>query len=392
MTKEKKKFQTGNVLSIASTHMLHDIYSSFLAPLRPLLIEKFQMTMLLSSLLDVFQRLPNLMNPFVGLLADKAPARYFIIVTPAITAITMSLLGIAPYYSVLAILLFVMGISGALFHVPAPVMIKKVSGKRLGKGMSFYMLGGEIARTLGPLIITAAVSLWSLEGTWRLIPFGLVASFILYFRLRKIKISEDIKKRHTDGGAKKAFKKLIPFFITLFGVVFFRAIAKSALTGFLPTYFVVEESKSLWYGSIALAILQIAGAAGTYLAGTISDKIGRTTTLMISAIAVPIIMWIFVLVETSYTLPVLFLLGFFIFAQGPVVLALVQDIKTERPAFINGIYMTFNFISGSITVLLAGWLGDMFSLESTYKITATASILAIPFIIKLSKTKSKSLS
>jgi len=28
----KKKFQTGNVLSIASTHMLHDIYSSFLAP------------------------------------------------------------------------------------------------------------------------------------------------------------------------------------------------------------------------------------------------------------------------------------------------------------------------------------------------------------------------
>jgi len=147
------------------------------------------MTMLLSSLLDIFQRTPNLFNPLVGLLADKAPARYFIIVTPAITAITMSLLGAAPYYSVLAILLFVMGISGALFHVPSPVMIKKVSGNRIGKGMSFYMLGGEIARTLGPLIITGAVSLWGLEGTWRLIPFGLVASFILYFKLRKIKIS-----------------------------------------------------------------------------------------------------------------------------------------------------------------------------------------------------------
>jgi len=386
----KKKFQTGNVLSIASTHMLHDIYSSFLAPLRPLLIEKFQMTMLLSSLLDIFQRTPNLFNPLVGLLADKAPARYFIIVTPAITAITMSLLGAAPYYSVLAILLFVMGISGALFHVPSPVMIKKVSGNRIGKGMSFYMLGGEIARTLGPLIITGAVSLWGLEGTWRLIPFGLVASFILYFKLRKIKISDDLHKRKDNDGAGKTFKKLRPFFFSLLGVIFFRAIAKSALTGFLPTYFVVEESKSLWYGSIALAILQTAGAIGTYISGTISDKIGRTTTLMISAIAVPIIMWGFIMSNSYYTLAMLFLLGFFIFAQGPVVLALIQDIKTERPAFVNGIYMTINFLSSSIAILIAGWFGDIFSLAVTFKITATASLLAIPFILILSKNnKSK---
>jgi FSR family fosmidomycin resistance protein-like MFS transporter len=307
-----KSFQTKNVLTLSGAHMLHDIYSSFLAPLRPLLIEKFQMTLLLSSLLDVFQRLPNLFNPIVGIIADKAPARYFVIISPAITAITMSLLGAAPHYSMLAILLLVMGVAGALFHVPSPVMIKKLAGNRTGKGMSFYMLGGELARTIGPLIITGAVSLWSLEGTWKLIPFGIVASFILYLRLRNIQISSDLKPKGGEGNIKQTFKTHQHVFLMLTGIIFFRAIVKSGLTGFLPTYFYSEIGETLWFSNISLAALQIAGAAGTYLSGTLSDKLGRKSILMISAIGLPLVMWLFLMVKNIYTLPVLLLLGLFV--------------------------------------------------------------------------------
>jgi len=52
--------------------------------------------------------------------------------------------------------------------------------------------------------------------------------------------------------------------------------------------------------------------------------------------------------------------------------------------------MTINFLSSSIAILIAGWFGDIFSLAVTFKITATASLLAIPFILILSKNnKSK---
>ncbi|MDZ7774569.1 MAG: MFS transporter [Bacteroidales bacterium] len=383
MSQEKKPFQTANVASISVAHLLHDIYSSFLAPLRPLLIEKFQMTLLLSSLLDIFQRAPNLLNPFAGLIADRGPARYFIIVTPAITAVAMSLLGLAPSYGMLAILLLVMGVSGALFHVPSPVMIQKIAGNRTGKGMSFYMLGGELARTAGPLVITGAVSLWGLEGTWRLIPFGLIASLVLYFRIRKIPVSDDFKAKKTDGGIRKMLRKYRSFFFILLGIIFFRAIVKSALTGFLPTYFFTEKSQTLWFSNISLAVLQIAGAGGTLLAGSISDKLGRKPTLMIATAAIPVVMWLFILAEGVYTLPLLLLLGFFVFAPGPVILALVQDLRTQRPAFFNGIYMTINFASSSVAIVLAGWLGDMLSLQTTYMITGSAAILAIPFIWRL---------
>jgi FSR family fosmidomycin resistance protein-like MFS transporter len=385
--KFKERFQTGNVTTISVSHMLHDIYSSFLAPLRPLLIEKFQMSLLLSSLLDVFQRAPNLLNPFIGLIADRGPVRYFIIVSPAITAITMSLLGMAPNYVMLALMLLVMGISGALFHVPSPVMIRKVSGGQTGKGMSFYMLGGELARTLGPLVITGAVSIWGLEGTWRLIPFGIVASLVLYYRIRKIHIADEFTPQKTDGGIKKTLLEYKSFFILLLGIIFFRAIVKSALTGFLPTYFFTEKSETLWFSNASLAVLQIAGAAGTLLSGTISDRLGRKTTLLIASLAIPVSMWLFIMAEELFVFPALLLLGFFIFAPGPVVLALVQDIKTQRPAFFNGIYMTLNFVSSSLAIVLAGWMGDLFSLQTTYMITGSAALLSVPFIFALPSKK-----
>ena len=193
--KNKKKFQFGNVLTLSFAHLSHDIYSAFLAPVLPLLISKLGISLSLAGFLDIARKLPSLFNPFVGLIADRVCVRYFIIVTPAITGIAMSLLGVAPSYPILLILLLVAGISSTLFHVPTPVMIKHVSADQTGKGMSYYMLGGELARTLGPLLITAAISLWGLEGSWRVMPLGIIASFILYFKLRNVSMNKDFQKK-----------------------------------------------------------------------------------------------------------------------------------------------------------------------------------------------------
>jgi len=99
-----KKFQWSNVLTISFAHMLHDIYSSFLAPILPLLIAKLHMGYTLAGLLSFIQRVPSLLNPFIGLLADKLSLRYFIIIAPSITSVSMSLLGVASHYLTLLIL------------------------------------------------------------------------------------------------------------------------------------------------------------------------------------------------------------------------------------------------------------------------------------------------
>lgn len=379
---KKSGFQSSNVLTISLAHLVHDIFSSFLAPILPLLIEKLGISYSLAGLLSVMQRIPSMLNPIIGLIADKLSVRYFLIISPAVTAIVMSSLGIAPHYSVLAILLFTMGLSAALFHVPGPVMIKHLSGNRIGKGMSFYMLGGELARTLGPLTILGAVSLWGLEGTYNLIPFGVAASILIYIKLRKIEIRQNLNRDNRQHGISDTIKKLLPFFTIIVGITFCRAIMKSALTTFLPTYLNVKGA-SLWMGGISLSILQFTGAAGTLLSGSISDKIGRKTTLLVIAIITPILMALFISLQGILTIPILVVIGFFMFANQPVLLALVQEINLDRPAFVNGIYMMINFVVTALTAVLIGVLGDWIGLENTYKLSAVLALGGIFFVLML---------
>jgi FSR family fosmidomycin resistance protein-like MFS transporter len=248
------------------------------------------------------------------------------------------------------------------------------------------MFGGEMARTLGPLVITGAVSLWGLEGTWKLIPFGLLASFILYLRLRNVRISEDFHKNKKQIAFWATFKKLLPFFMVLIGITFFRAVMKSSLTAFLPTYYYNEQGETLWFANSALAVFQLAGAIGTILSGTISDKIGRKTTLIIISALSPVFMFLFISSHGILSFVFLSLLGLFVFAPGPVLLALVQDREKDKPMFANSIYMTISFVTAAIAVVLAGIIGDWVGLEQTYKISAFLAVGAIPFVLML-KTK-----
>ncbi|MBI9055284.1 MAG: MFS transporter [Bacteroidales bacterium] len=380
----KKKFQLNNVILISIAHFVHDTYSSFLAPIVPLLKTKLGINNTMVSLLFVAQQIPSLLNPFIGIIADKLKIRYLVILAPAITTICMSFLGVSPYYIIIIILLFVSGLSSAMFHVPTPVLIKKISGDRIGKGMSFYMLGGEAARTVGPLLIVAAVEVWGLEGTFKLIPFGLVASLILYFKLRNINLSQDIPKNRSLAGIKATFKKHLPFFLLIAGIMFFRGFMKTSISSFLPTY-LDEKGGSLWMGGVSLSIFEFAGAIGAYLAGTFSDKIGRMRMLTIIILVSPILMLLFISSDGPAMFPLLLMLGFFIISSTPVLLALVMDFDSEHQAFLSGVFMFISFVSSSITNLFVGILSDFIGLIDTYKVSSMLAFLAIPFVLILRK-------
>ncbi|MBC8343156.1 MAG: MFS transporter [Bacteroidetes bacterium] len=386
---ENKKFQLANVVLVAFSHLLHDIYSSFLSPVLPLLISKFSLSYTYAGLLGSMQALPALLNPVIGSFADKIKMRYMVIITPAITSTAMSLLGLAPSYTFLVVLILIAGMSSAFYHIPTPVMMKKVAGDRVGKGMSYYMIGGEVARTLGPIIIVGAVSFWGLEGTYRLIPFGILSSVFLYFRLGKVKISQDFTKEK-QVGVVKTLKPLIPFFGMLTAYMACRGVMKSALTVFLPT-FIILKGGSLWLSAAALSILQVGSVFGTYFSGTFSDKIGRKTTLLIIATISPFLMWLFIWFDQKIIMfALLALIGFFHFATAPVLLAMVQEIPGKRPAFLNSIFMTISFGIAALAAFFVGLLAENFGLETTYKFTAYIAMGGIPivFFLKIPKTKS----
>ena len=375
-------FQTGKILALSIGHFIHDAYSSFLSPLLPLLIEKLSLTLTQAGFLSTVMQLPALLNPYIGVLADRISVRYFVILAPAMTAIPMSLIGTAPDYGVLLILLFVTGISVSIFHVPSPVMIAHLSANRKGRGMSFFMTGGELARTIGPLVAVAGVSLLGLEGFYPVMIFGLVSTAWLYLKLHDVPVRDVQTKRSVSALA--TWRQLHYLLWPLTIILVSRGFMHASLVAFLPTY-INLESGNLWLAGISLTLFEAAGVAGVLTAGSMSDLFGRRKTLLVSLVGAPVCLFIFTLSGGWFRVVFLLVTGFTLLSTTPVMLALVQEHARQSPAAANGLFMMISFIARSAVVVVVGFIADWIGLRATYFISAAMGLVCIPFIFMLPK-------
>lgn len=374
---DQKTFQSGGVATIAGSHAINDTYTAFLPALLPVLIEKFSLTNSLAGLLSVFLQLPSLLQPIIGHLADSVNLRLVVVLAPAVTGAGMSLLSIAPSYGFLIFLLLIAGLSSASLHAIGPVMGGTISGNKLGRGMSFWMVGGELGRTIGPLVVVSAIGYLTLEGLPWLMLAGIFTSLYLY---GKIKINTT---RHVEGKPKANWKSglrqikgiMLPVAI----LVLVKSLMAAMITTFLPT-FLTEEGSSLWVAGASLSILEAAGVAGAFLAGSMSDRFGRQRMLLIGYTATPFFMLLFFFSKGILQVPLLILMGFFGLSVNPVLMALVLENCPENRSLANGIFMLYNFIFLAVGTMIVGWLGDLISLRFTFIISAGLILVGLPVI------------
>jgi len=371
------EFQTEQVLTIASGHFVHDVYSAFLAPLLPLLIEKMSLTLTMAGSLTAFVQFPSILTPLIGHYADKYNLRYLVILAPALTATAMSAMGLAPSYSLLALLLIMAGIGAAFLHAPAPAMVAQISGSRVGKGMSWFMGAGELARTVGPLVAVWAVSTWALEGMFRIVVIGWATSAILFWRLRAIPVSG-----RAQGSLTSILPKIRTLFLPLIVVIFFRMFMVACMTTYLPT-FMKQNGSTLWLAGASLSVVELAGVLGALSGGTLSDRLGRKQVLLTVTILGPLLMLAFLNVSGWLLVPILLLYGFVSISPGPVFLALIQDHFPDNRAVSNGLYISMNFLLRSLALLLVGMAGDAVGLNTAFTWSAFLSLLGLVGIFML---------
>jgi FSR family fosmidomycin resistance protein-like MFS transporter len=376
----KDQFQTKRVVAITAGHAVHDTYTAFLPPLLPVFIETLSLTRTEAGFLTVFIQGPSLLQPFIGHLADRVSLRYLVIMAPAVAGVVMSLLGVAPTYGLLALLLVVAGLNSAVIHSVAPVMAGRLSGSKLGRGMGFWMVGGELGRTLGPLIIGLSLQYLTPESMPFLMVGGLAASVLLFFRLK------DVPGRPPIGSQALPWAKVLrvmgPFLVPLMGIVLVRAFMIVSLTTYLPI-FLADEGAELSFAAISLSILEAAGIAGALLGGGLSDRWGRRSIMALSLLVTPLLMFAFLAADGWVRFPLLVLLGFTSLSVTPVIMALVQESFPENRALANGIYMALSFVLRSGVVIALGLVGDRFGMPAAFAASATITFLGLPLLLLL---------
>lgn len=371
-----ESFQTGRVAAVASAHFIHDVYTSFLAPLLPLLIKKLGLSLAQAGSLSVFMQAPLLLNPLVGAFVDRKQLnRLLLAASPAVTAVCMCLIGVAPTYGALAVVLSLAGVSVAAMHLAGPVMVSLVAGRSVGRGMGIFMMGGELARTVGPVVAVWAASALSLEGLWQLIPVGVAASCVLWWRLPR--------SRRKAGSAPRAslltvlldMKGVIPYVV---GMLLCRAFMVGAVTTYLPT-FLYAEGQTLWLAGASLAVVELAGVAGALVSGTLSDRFGRRPVLLAVAVIAPAAMLAMLTFQGVLLVVALLTLGFSLLSSGPVLMAVMMENAGENRTTGNGLYMAFSFTVRALLILAVGAMSDAWGMRPTFTLCAFLGFFGIPF-------------
>jgi FSR family fosmidomycin resistance protein-like MFS transporter len=386
---EEESLNLTQLLTVAGGHLVHDTFSAFLNPLLPAIIDKLNLSLTLAGSLTLYNRLPSLLNPFIGMWADRINLRLLVVLAPGVTAVTMSLIGLAPNYAVLALLLLATGLSSAALHVPGPVIVSHVSGRRVGTGMSLWMMAGEMARMLGPIFAVAAVSWWTLDGYYPVMVVGILTSLVLFFRCKGVAIRPEM--RSASLPLRESWHVIRRLMIPLTAVMVLRSLMRTAMSTFLPTFMVMSSTdQSLWTGGTALAVAEFSGALGALAAGTLSDRISRRSVLFVALLLAPLLMLLFLAVDGAgwrqYLL--LALTGFVALSTTPVMMAMVQEHGRKNPATSNGIYMGISFIVGAVAAPLVGWMGDRAGLQVAFTWSAVVALLAAPVALTLPRDSS----
>lgn len=387
MASHDKEFHTQHVLLLSFSHFIHDIYTSFLAPVLPIIIEKLSITLSQAGLLSTIMQIPALLNPFIGSLADrKGLARWAIILAPSMTAIPMCLIGMATHYWMLLVMFFISGISVAIYHVPAPGVIAHVSGLKKGRGMSFYMTGGEAARMSGPIIAVAIVSKGGLAGFYPMMIFALATSVMLYIKLAPLDMASTKSPQRTSLFATT--KEIRHVLTPLAGILTARAFMHSAMGVFLPV-FIKQQTGNLWLAGSALALYEAFGVAGVLSAGILSDTMGRKKILSASVMLAPVTLFLFIITTGILKAIMLSLTGFCILSTTPVMLAIIQEQAKGSPSAANGLFMMISFITRSIAIVLVGGIADLIGLDNMYLVCAGIGLMGLPFVLNLKDSPNK---
>ncbi len=377
-------FDTPTILFVSGGHLVHDTYPAFIGVLLPLLIPKLGISLAMAGLLAAVFRVATAVQPVLGVIADRADTRYWIVLAPAATAIAIGLLGLAPTTLAVAVLLALAGLSSAVFHPAAAALVTRSSGTQWGRGTSIFMTGGESGRALGPVVIATVLSIVGLGWSWIAMVPGIVAAGLLYPRIAH---RPQVHLRHPAGSVRVALRSARRGFFLLAGASVMLSMASVGMLVFIPTY-LTDTGAGLVLAGAAVTAFEIGGATGAFLGGTLSDRIGRRPMLALAAgVGAPLLIVALLLPIGPLTLVMLAIAGVVLLSAGPVQLVLMQELLPNNRSAAVGLSIFVITLTSALGTVAVGALGEAIGLQTALVLAAGAALLALPFIALLPETR-----
>ena len=326
-----------------------------------------------------------IIQPLFGWLGDKKPRPWLLAAGIFLAGIGMAGVGVLPNYPLIMASAMLSGIGVAMFHPEGGRLGNLTAGEQKGKGMSIFAVGGKLGFTFGPLVATAAITLWGLPGTLIfIIPSTLCAAILLSQNKALLSYSNPDKQSSDDS----LYQDNWVGFGFVMGAISCRSIMYYAFLSFIPLFLVYNLGQEEAFASSVISLFALVCAVGTIASGWAGQLLGAKKLIIVSYACVAIEVVIFAFNGSLIVALILIaLLALTCDISYPSAVAMGQSFVPHHLGMASGLSFGVMVCIGGLMTPVFGLIGDYFGLQVVMLCVTAIALLGIIITLFIPKNR-----
>lgn len=370
------------LFAISLAHLLNDMIQSVVPAIYPMLKDNYALTFgQIGMITLVYQMTSSVLQPFVGLYADRHPRPYSLAFGMCLTLAGLLTLAFSASYALVLLAVGIIGCGSSVFHPESSRVAQMASGGRKSLAQSIFQVGGNGGSAIGPLL-AAIVVIPHGQGAVGWFAVAAFAAFavltgigrwyrrILEQRMKYGSGVVTVTAPYQPAVVRKAMTILV---IMIFSKYFFISSMTSYFTFFLMDKFGVSVQQS----QMCLFAFLAALAVGTLAGGFLGDRYGRKYVILFSIFGAAPFTLALPYLDFGLTVAFSVMTGLVIASAFSAILVYATDLKPEKVGMVSGVFFGLMFGLGGIASAFFGWLADRTSVEFIFHVSTLLPLLGI---------------
>lgn len=373
----------GILLSLSLAHFLNDAFQSVIPAVYPILKDNLLLSFTQIGLITlVYQIFSSVFQPLFGVMFDKKPNSWYLIIGTFSTFVGLLILAYANTLSLILIAVACVGLGSSIIHPEASRLTHIASGGKHGLAQSVFQVGGNFGTSLGPLLAAMIISPY---GQKYILVFALLAfiaifqkiSLFNWYKIKLKRIKEGVEQEYITPQNLLSRNKIIFSLTILFILIFSKYVYTASLTNFYTFYLIERFGVTIQQSQYYLFAYLFAAAVGTFIGGPLGDRIGRKYVIWGSILGTAPFALLLPHVNLFWTCVLSIIIGIVISSAFSAILVYAQELLPTKVGLISGLFFGLAFGIAGIAAAVFGNMADARGIEYVYKLCAYLPLLGI---------------
>ncbi|WP_315985760.1 MFS transporter [Blastopirellula sp. J2-11] len=369
--------------ALSVSHLLNDVMQSLLPAVYPLLKENYSLSFFQVGLITfTFHVTASLLQPLVGMVTDRRPWPYSLVVGMGFTLVGLNLLALAGSFESILIAAAMVGIGSSVFHPEASRVARLASGGRYGFAQSLFQVGGNAGSAIGPLLAAFVVAPWGQPSiAW--FSIGAIAALMIlgyvgrWYQRHLNDLKANPRKVRIEQTSTLTPGRVYGAVGVLLMLVFSKYIYLVSLSSYYTFYLMDKFDVPVQSAQLYLFIFLGAVAVGTLGGGPVGDRLGFKTVIWFSILGVLPFTLILPYANLFGTVVLTVPIGLILASAFSAIIVYAQELLPSKVGMIAGMFFGFAFGIAGIGAAVLGWLADQTSIEYVYHVCSFLPLVGL---------------